>query len=153
MTLVHLVGAQFCFIVYLICEAAALFDRRNVSEMAQGERHLRFGLLITGGAAMAMFGVVYSTLFFLDGKTSPYVRASWIHGNCDLYKRSWHKHKAYLVRPAAGMWKILKVTSYVAEYTVTMSILLSHLVIWFYFRKSLFKPAESHGLNGIDVGE
>lgn len=137
MTGVHLTGAQFCFVVYLLCEFASLNDRENRSEMTESEMKIRIVLLVVGSIAMATFGLMYVILFFFSGSEDiPFVRPPF-SGNSDLYKKDEVLAHSNLVRAAEGSWLGIKVTCYVAEYVLAMSILLSHVVIWRNFSRQL----------------
>lgn len=145
MTAVHLIGAQFCFIVYLLCEVDALLDKDNVRQMTGQERNERGVLVIVGAVSMATFGIVYGILMlFMGGIENPHVTPPF-GGYSDLYGHDGHKprgaslnnevHQRYLMRPAEGVWKFLKILSYTAEFLVAASILISHLVIWRHMHK------------------
>eukprot|EP00416_Gambierdiscus_australes_P009176 CAMPEP_0171125974 /NCGR_PEP_ID=MMETSP0766_2-20121228/112378_1 /TAXON_ID=439317 /ORGANISM="Gambierdiscus australes, Strain CAWD 149" /LENGTH=502 /DNA_ID=CAMNT_0011588975 /DNA_START=22 /DNA_END=1530 /DNA_ORIENTATION=+ len=143
MTLVHLTGAQFVFVVYLVCEAASLVDKENRSEMTGLEFRLRFALCGLGSMAMAAFGLFYMILMvFSGGLNTPYCSPPF-DGKTDFYFRHRATAQAFLLRPAEGVWKMLKVLSYCSEYTVAMSILCSHLVICIYFKAHIEKRFKS----------
>merc|ERR1712061_555677 len=86
---------------------------------------------------MGTFGTVYALLLFFSGsEDTPYVSYPF-SGYSDMYFRDEELGKAYLVRPAEGMWKGMKMISYFAEFGVAMSILLSHLVVSHFFSRKL----------------
>jgi len=152
MTIVHLVGAQFCFVVYLVAEAAALDDQDNRKEMKQaGEHPLRLILCVLGFFSMGVFALSYLTLTVFSGKgENPYVRQP-VGGFSDMYERNSATRESYLVRPASGKWQVLKMISYFAEMTVAMSILLNQLVIWWFFQRRLNKLHEGNGGGDADT--
>eukprot|EP00929_Paragymnodinium_shiwhaense_P029522 TRINITY_DN16893_c0_g1_i6.p1 TRINITY_DN16893_c0_g1~~TRINITY_DN16893_c0_g1_i6.p1 ORF type:complete len:490 (+),score=58.32 TRINITY_DN16893_c0_g1_i6:168-1637(+) len=147
MTAVHLLGAQFCFVVYLVCELFALLDEHNSSEMRQAEMRVRWFLTITGGMAMGAFGAAYLALLLFSGNEyTPYTSMEGI-GMSDMYKESWSLGRTGLVRPAEGLWKNLKFVSYWSETYVAASILVSHLVIcWFYGKTEFLGLAKGIGM-------
>eukprot|EP00746_Dinoflagellata_sp_MGD_P064761 gnl/MRDRNA2_/MRDRNA2_270128_c0_seq1.p1 gnl/MRDRNA2_/MRDRNA2_270128_c0~~gnl/MRDRNA2_/MRDRNA2_270128_c0_seq1.p1 ORF type:complete len:175 (+),score=34.89 gnl/MRDRNA2_/MRDRNA2_270128_c0_seq1:41-526(+) len=157
MTGVHLVGAQFCFVVYLVCEADALIDKENVAEMTQTERQIRAVLVAVGAVSMASFGGIYLILLAFGGDPeNPYV-AHPFSGMSDLYAMHTELQKRYLIRPAEGPWQTLKILSYVSEFLVAYCILISHLVIWYYYKDHIDNELvdESHHAedddNGVDL--
>lgn len=135
MTAVHLVGAQFCFVVYLQAEFASLWDEENAKTLAgSNERVLRWALNILGFVSMGTFGLSYGFVALVSGKgQNPYVRPSFMGGTCDLYIRDSLTEQSTMVRPAGELMKYLKLVSYFAEFMVAFSILVSHLVIWYFF--------------------
>ena len=87
MTLTHLLGAQFCFVGYLSCEAAALLDNSNADQMETTENIFLWELFLIGAIAMGTFGIVYLILSIFTGKeTNPYVRLP-LKGMSDLYDK------------------------------------------------------------------
>ncbi|CAK0908432.1 unnamed protein product [Prorocentrum cordatum] len=135
LTSVHLVGAQFCFVVYLVCEGMALIDRENAREMRENNRSewcVRFGLFLTGSIAMLLFVNSWAFLaVFGGGETTPYLGTFPDWGYSDFYKTI-HTGETFLLRPAEGTWQTLKMISYAAELIVSLSILSSMLMIWFF---------------------
>lgn len=144
LTIVHLCGAQFCFVIYLVCEGAALMDKRNVAEMEEqnaAEWYVRFSIFLIGSIAMLTFVVTWASLFLFSGSESTPYLSSAFHGwggYSDFYKDS-HSSGFHLLRPAEGAWLDLKIVSYSAEFIVSLSILSSQYVIWFYFQQPFNK--------------
>merc|ERR1740139_774049 len=136
MTLVHLIGAQFCFVVYLVCEFVSLYDPANRDEIGPGERAMRKILFFGGAIAMVTFAIAYGILFIAAGPSDTPYTLWGVDGRKDMFKISPHKSSVLLIRPASGFWKVLKVTSYVAEYSVAATILFSHMVIWWFFSRN-----------------
>eukprot|EP00401_Gymnodinium_catenatum_P014701 CAMPEP_0117493450 /NCGR_PEP_ID=MMETSP0784-20121206/19103_1 /TAXON_ID=39447 /ORGANISM="" /LENGTH=484 /DNA_ID=CAMNT_0005288301 /DNA_START=97 /DNA_END=1551 /DNA_ORIENTATION=+ len=137
MTLVHLSGAQFCFVAFLICEACCLLDRRNREEMHGVELVLRTFITAVGCVAMFLFALFYGILMVFSGsEASPYV-APPFSGFSDMYVKEVEAHQSFLVRPAEGMWKGIKVLSYSAEFIVALSLLGDLFVVWFFFSRQL----------------
>jgi len=141
MTVVHLCGAQFCFVAFLFCEALCLMDKKNVEEMTTNEFVLR-GIIVTiGSVAMLSFVVFYAILMLFSGsEASPYVVPPF-GGMSDMYYKSAEESISYLVRPAEGVWKVMKVLSYIAEFTVALSLLADLFVVWFFFHKECHPPS------------
>eukprot|EP00931_Biecheleriopsis_adriatica_P062010 TRINITY_DN37327_c0_g1_i1.p1 TRINITY_DN37327_c0_g1~~TRINITY_DN37327_c0_g1_i1.p1 ORF type:complete len:516 (-),score=74.03 TRINITY_DN37327_c0_g1_i1:311-1822(-) len=142
MTLVHLAGAQFCFVVYLACEATSLMVSRNREQMAASEYKIRSVLCIVGSCAMVVFGLAYMTLVLFTnepGKTSSINNPYSLGGMGDMYEKQLENEETVLIRPAQGSVLTIKFISYVAEYLVALSLVLSHLVIWFFFNRRLAK--------------
>jgi len=134
MTLVHLTGAQFCFVVYLMCEFAALMDADNIADMRGNEWIIRLTLTIIGGFAMVMFALCYGILNIFNGSLlSPFVNKPF-GGTSDWFEVD-DMDQANLIRPAQGGWRMIKVLSYFAEYIVALSILINLAVINHYFYK------------------
>lgn len=158
MTGVHLTGAQFCFVVYLLCEAMALYDEDNRKDMTTREWKVRVVLLAVGAVSMATFGIVYSILFFFSGgETNPFVRPPFV-GRSDLYETNKVEGAAFLSRAAEGQWQNLKVISYISEYLVALSILTSHVVIWKNFdnlirKQGAYGPEEQEAMDSAGEEE
>lgn len=134
MTMVHLLGAQFCFVVYLAAELIALMDGENKKKMTHRTEWASRALLCgIGICSMGVFAVSYGILAVFSGKgTCPYT-PSFLHGYSDMYERNSIDKVSHLVRPASGGFRILKMVSYFAELNVALSILVSKLVIWWHF--------------------
>lgn len=153
MTAVHLCGAQFCFVVFLACEALALHDEDNTKDMTDTERRVRNTITAVGLTAMAFFGMAYGILtLFSGGEDNPYVSPPF-GGYSDLYHKDDFAKTAVLVRPAEGFWKFLKVLSYTAEFTVALTLLADLLVVWFYFSKSIWSKDHQGGADDQDVSD
>jgi hypothetical protein len=140
LTIVHLVGAQFCFVVYLGCEAWALYDSKNSEEMEANhpsEWYFRFALCLIGAIAMQTFVAAWACLFlFSASESTPFLSSAFAGwgGYSDLYKHSFNSGY-HRLRPAEGVWKTIKVISYTAEFIVSMSILLNMYTIWWFYQK------------------
>lgn len=143
MTCVHLIGAQCCFLVYLLAERAALTNKENLEDLKNTtEKNIRTFLNVFGFFAMALFAVTYSAAALLAGKNlNPYVRPPFSLIS-DMYIRDSIHVNSYLVRPAGSMFRTLKMTSYFSELFVALSILFSHLVVWYFFHLRLVKQHE-----------
>merc|ERR1712048_886385 len=99
MTSVHLMAAQFCFVVYLMCEARCLSDKSNITLMAYREYKLRLLLLICGVSGISIFGLVYLLLsVFSGGSETPYVKPPFI-GKSEMYKYLVKTHQYERLRP------------------------------------------------------
>jgi len=136
MSITHHIGALFTFVVYLSCEVTVLRNPHNLSEMQPHEKIIRWVAFLIGAIAMVIFSFVYSILNIFTGHDNPYVKPP-LSGMSDLYERNTITEQSTLVRPAEGLFDILKKVSYVAEFTCGMSILVSHLVIWHFFKSTL----------------
>lgn len=153
MTAVHLCGAQFCFVVFLACEAAALIDVKNRLEMEPLEFTLRALICGTGCAAMVVFAVAYGILsVFNGGDGNPHVMPPF-RGNTDMYQLNPLDGVSILIRPALGPWKSIKMLSYSAEFIVALALLADSFVVWAFFYRSLHAGRKPDGAEDSEADE